>query len=381
MAISVVGIVEATSQQTVPQGYRLDGVIGASYQVIHKVHRLWRWYRFTEVYTNPDNILSLAAGHGLNWLGGGDSTVVNIAAQILLIATRITDCIEEQVNVIKETRLLWDDVTDPYPLCPKVKWKHTVGKSGWLSPSTEIWLKEAFVRLVERIKRIAKRIFVIAKRLFLLSMKTLDAAEAFSYANNRNERVNQLFVNSRKCLKVLVENKGLLLHGIKNHRGVIKQILGNTDSIFSVDQFIDVINKSLGVAESVHNGIETVSEAVGVFGKDLVKRAAFGLFQAAGLLDLLPNSWVPPRHPIWMEENKNQKNQPRFLPIDDVSFVRTYQKLVDNVVDREIYKLYKPKSGLNDLGYRFQCKGVEVKIRKRYAELCRMPITEYKVVI
>lgn len=381
MAIGVVGVVETTAQQTVSQGNQLGGFFGACYQTIHKVHRIWRWYRFTEVYTNPDNLLSLVAGHGLNWLGGGDSMIVNIAAQVLLIATRITECVEEQVKVVRETRLLWDEITDPYLLCPKVKWKHTVGKSGWLSPSTEIWLKETFVWLVDRIKRIAKRILVIGKRLFFLSMKTLDAAEAFSYSNNRNERVNQLFVNSRKCLKVLVENKDLLLHGIKKHKSVIKQILGNANSMFTVDQLINVIKKTVGVAESVHNGIESASQAVGVFGRDLAKRAAFGLFQAAGLLDLMPNSWVPPRHPVWMEEQRSEVNQPRFLPIDDVVFVRSYQKLVDNEVDKEIGKLYKPKDGYNNIGYRFKCKSLEVKIRKRYAKLCRMPITEYRVMV
>jgi hypothetical protein len=366
--MSVVGIVQSTAQQTVSQGSEMSGFLGTCYQMIHKVHRLWRWYRRAEVYCNPDNILKLAAGHSVNWLAG-DNAIVNVAAQVVLVATRITDCVEEQVCVAYEAKKFWSRASDPYALCPKVKWNKSVEGRAWISPSAVMWWKEVLVWIVDRIKRIAKGIFSIAKRLFLLSMKTLDAAEAFSYDKVKNERLNELFVNSSKCLKVLVQNKVLLMHGLKKYRRVIKQILQNTHSMFTVDQFLDIVSKSLGVAESVHDGIEKASEAVGVVGRDFAKRAAFGLFQAAGLVDLMPNSWVPTFHPVWMEENRDLEDKPRYPPVEDVSVVRNYQQLVDVQVVKTIRKLYFPKMGTKDLSYRLKCKDVEEKVRKRYAEI------------
>lgn len=375
--MGVISFVEKTKQQSIPKENKLDGVLGGCYQLIHTVHRLWRWYRRTEIYCNPDNLLKLAAGHSVNWLAG-DRMVVNVAAQVVLVSTRITDCVKEQVKVVDKADKLWKIATSSYVLSPKIKWKKEINKGSWISLSSKIWWKEKFQRLVDYIKRLAKGIFSLFKRLFLLSMKTLDAAESFSYANNKNERLNELFVNSSKCLGTLVKNKDLLLHSLEKNRSIVSQVLNNAGSVFTVDQLVTVAKKTVGAAESLHNGIESASQAVGVVGRDLAKRAAFGLFQAAGLLDLMPNSWVPPLHPVWMDNLRNQKEKPPYPPVDDVKKPYNYKLLVEGEIDKKTRDLYRPRGGFGDLGYRFKFRSVEVNVRKRYAELCKMPLTEYR---
>lgn len=321
--MSVIEIVEQTARQNVPPGEQMNGLLGNCYQGIYRVHRLWRWYRRAEIYTNPDNILCLAVGHGLDWLGGGNSVVINLAAHILLVATRIHACVEEQVQVTRAARALCSERTSCHLLLRKLKWKRSLKKHHWLSLSSKISWKQTFLWLVVRIKRLAGKLLSLGQRLFLLSMKTLDAAEAFSYNNNRQERIHELFINSKKCLEVLISEKELLLHGLKKYRGIIAQILENTHSMFSADQFIEVVSNSFKVAESVHSGVECASKVVGDLGKDLAKRTAFGIFQAAGLLDLMPNSWVPPLHPSFAQESTALPDGPRYMLIREACYKRS----------------------------------------------------------
>lgn len=366
--MGVVGIVQATAQQAVVQEEHMGGFLEGCYQLIHKVHRVWRWYRRAELYSNPDNFLSLAAGHGLNWLGGGNSSVINIAAQVLLVASRIITCVEAQIEVVREARALWVDAVNPYYLPPRVEWKDEAVNSRWISPSDRIEWKKMWGALMERIKRVAYRLFSLGKKLFLLSMKTLDAAEAFSYNNNSSERINELFVNSRKCLSLLADNQELLLHGLQKNKGVIASLLGNTHSVFTADQFIDVVANSFKAVKAVNEGVETVSQAVGDIGRDIAKHMVFGLFQAAGLLDLLPNSWVPEQDPFGVEEAE-EIDVPRFLPLEETRVSMGDSQPVENKLNIEVCEIVTLEKGW-EVEDEWPGKEIEVKFKKRYDEIC-----------
>ncbi|MEC7838899.1 MAG: hypothetical protein VX777_02535 [Chlamydiota bacterium] len=362
-----INVVSSSSSSTIPHDFQLNGFLGISFQIIHRIHKVWRWFQKFNTYTNPDNFLKLAAGHTLNWVAG-NKVVVRIAAQAVLIAARINDHVKEQIALVKEFKEFWSVATDKYSLQTKVKWEK---KGGFLSPSIRYRWKLMVKVLIHRFLRIMKAIISILKRLFVLSMKTLDATSAFSYGQDtRNEGLNELFINSSKCLESLIENKSLLLKCLKKNREGITRLLLGSSSLLSVDQMIHVIEKGIGVAEHVHRGVENASQVVGVVGRDLFKRGVFGLFQVAGLVDLMPNSWMPPVHPPWMDEKKDRAGGEHFPAEFLITRFSSWQKIYELDLQNALTKVKPVMPGLaKDPFYEAKCIDVESTFRKKYSGL------------
>lgn len=310
--VNPINVVKVTTVSLTSSEFQLSGFLAHCFRIIQFIHRIWYWFRRFDLYKNPDNFLKLAAGHTLNWVVG-DRALIRIAAQAVLIGTRVLENVKEQSALVKESKNFWGVVTDHYSVSIRIKYEEFESNK-WLSLKTRYKWKIRIRVLTRKIVKIAVASFQIFKRLFVLSMKTMDAASAFSYGNPhlRQESLNEFFINGSKCMEELIQNKEWLINSLKKNRGVIDTLLKNSFSIFTVDQLIGTIEKGLNVTERVHSGVETSSRVVGVVGKDFVKRAAFGIFQAAGLTDLMPNSWVPSYDPIWMEESDADRGKERF---------------------------------------------------------------------
>lgn len=310
--VNPINVVKVTTVSLTSSEFQLSGFLSYCFRIIHFIHRIWYWCRRFDLYKNPDNFLKLAAGHTLNWVAG-DRALIRIAAQAVLIGTRVIENVKEQSALVRESKNFWRTVTDHYSISMRIKYEE-FEPNKWISPKTRCKWKIRIRILIRKIVKISVASFHIFKRLFVLSMRTMDAASAFSYGNPhlRQESLNEFFINGSKCMEELIQNREWLVNSLKKKRGVIDTLLKNSFSIFTVDQLISTIEKGLDVTERVHSGIETSSKAVGVFGKDLFKRATFGVFQAAGLTDLMPHNWVPSVDPIWMEEKDKDRMKERF---------------------------------------------------------------------
>lgn len=284
-------VLRNTSKALTPQNLQIHGFLKFALQTMQFIHRIWCLFRKVNVYRKPSNFLKLAAGHTMNWIAG-NQTFIQIAAQSVLIAARITDLIKEQTNLVKTLSELKNYFTYPYFVDPKISRKEIIFKKN-LSPSTQYFLKTIINKISHRFLKIMLSIKNLVKTLFLIQMKTMDALSAFSYGEeNGSSPVNELFVNSSKCLKALTDNRKLLCDTLKKNKQIISFLFSNVSSLFTVDQLINSLETGLHFASKVSDKIENTSEKIGNLMKEVSKNAAFGLFQAAGLTDLMPDSWI-----------------------------------------------------------------------------------------
>ena len=359
--VNPINVVKVTTVSLTPSEFQLSGFLSHCFRIIHFIHKIWYWCRRFDLYKNPDNFLKLAAGHTLNWVAG-DRALIRIAAQAVLIGTRVIENVKEQSALVKESKNFWRTVTNPYSISMRIKYEE-FEPNKWISLKTRYKWKIRIRILTRKIVKISVASFHIIKRLFILSMKTMDAASAFSYGNPhlRQESLNEFFINSSKCMEELIQNREWLVNSLKKNKGVIDTLLKNSFSIFTVDQLINTIEKGLDVTERVHSGIETSSKVVGVFGRDLFKRATFGLFQAAGLTDLMPHRWVPSIDPIWMEEKDIKREMERFPNKELVRRITSFKSVIQVEVD-----CLFPNKTKQHLGHNLLKASKIVDLRKKY---------------
>lgn len=334
-----VAFVESTRESILAPDEKLTEGWGILYQVIHTIHKIWRVWRKAELYGDANSVLKLAAGHTINWLAG-ENRAINVVAHLVLLSTRVMESVEQQERVVEEIKKFWKELYSPYKLPPSVKWKKKISNGSWLSLSDDIWLQRNGAMILSKLRALLIRLAHLLKQLFLLSMKTLDAVESFYYAGNREERLNEFFINSGKLVAKLVENKELLLHYLEKQRLVLSKVLENCGAIVTVDQLIDAVKGTIGIVEEIDGGVNDLSEAVGEVVVDFSKRVIYGGLQIFDLLELLPKSWVPPLRAPWVERalagvvGGKKKIKRQFLPSESIKRPATWEKLFFVEADR-----------------------------------------------
>lgn len=217
-------LVQTTSYDFTPNKFRLPPIVWTTFTALNKVHGLWRWYRRAELYSKPEHLGSLIAGHLVNW-AIGNHLIVRLAAQSLLVATRILDCSQQQARLCRAGRRWTNAVKGQYPAPVYVNWDTTT-TSTWLSPSTVYWWRRMGVTIWERICRIALCTFDLFKKAFRLSMNIMDVIDAFCWSPAaKNDAVCESFVNIGKWMTAIVNNKDELLEGLEKNREIIERIL------------------------------------------------------------------------------------------------------------------------------------------------------------
>lgn len=276
----VVNTVNTTTHQLVPASAYMPAALWSAFNVLHNVHRTWRWYRWGKVYTNPDNFFKLSTGHVLNY-AIGENLFIRMASQCVLISTRIVDCVDHQVALSKAYQKWTDTLHNRFPHPIDVHWGHDAPGS----------FKGASIYL----RRTANRTYKLAAHMFKLSMTMMDAVEAFSLSPaTRNEAVSEVFVNGTQFLDKLSENKEALIEKLKTNKPIIEKVMGGIGAQYHTDQFIDRISKTLTKVNNVNQTIKKIDQATNDIFKDFLKQGIFGFMSALGLAQYCPDSWVPP---------------------------------------------------------------------------------------
>jgi hypothetical protein len=283
----LVSFVQTTAYESTPSLDRLPPFVWTAFTALNQVHSIWRWYRRVELYRNPDNFAQLLGGH-LVHLVLGDVVLLRIAAQCLLISTRILECVQQQRKVRKSFRRWMVAVKGHYPMPYDYSWEHR-SQNTWLSPSVIASIHTQGHFLWNRMKRIAKCTTAVFVQLFQLSMRLMDVVDTFCLSPyTRNEGIQEGFVNAMKWLDRLVANKEDLLNGITTNRPIIERILKG--SPLSYEQLYTNINKTIEKTEVVYKKAKAVSE----FGNGIIvevgKRALSGGFVMMGLADYCPTA-------------------------------------------------------------------------------------------
>lgn len=303
MTVAVVNTVHTTvhtARTLTPVKVHVPGILWGIFSFIHKIHRIWRWYRKAEIYTNPKNFNQLIAGHVVNF-AVGDSLVLRVAAQCILIATRIIACVE-QIGVVSQAYRNWvNAITGNYQNTTKPKWDKGESKS-CCSVSSAHWWKSVFNSIIERIKRIAVTTFLMFKELFVLNMRFMDAIESFSMSpETRNESINELFVNGTKFLDTMEKQQELLVDCLYENKPVVASILKGIGCKYTVTQLITASQKGLAT-------VKTVNKVASYIG-DVTKNAVWGFFSGIGRTNDCPACFKPDPTVPW-ERDKSSAPKP-----------------------------------------------------------------------
>jgi len=290
---SPISFVQIAAYELAPGNMRMPPMLWSAFSVASQIHGVWRWARRAELYSNPDNFAQLLAGHVVNFVIG-DMMLIRVAAQALLVATRLLGCVQQQTALMEQGQRWMDAVSGHYPKPIKVSWDRS-GVNPCCSPSFTHYCKVTAVTIKERIIRIASETFVLFVEAFKLSMKMMDTIDTLSLnPAQRYDGVTESFVNITKLLDSLIANKEELMEGLNGNKGTIIRLLQG--SPISYEQLHSAVEKTLEQTENVQSVFKKGRKLTGDFFIDGTKRLVNDTMIISGLSNLLPNQGAKRKH-------------------------------------------------------------------------------------
>lgn len=238
---------QTSAYELTPPTQRLPPIVWTAFTALNKVHGVWRWYRRVDLYTQPNTLTQLLAGHAVNF-AFGDRLLLRIAAQCLLISTRVLDCAKQQTKLYEAAQHWVWAVRGCYPKPNRQKW----------DKQPEFWLKTQWNGVRDRIQRIIECTAMVFFHCFKLSMRIMDAIDVFSLSPyTSSEGVNELFVNAMKWMDNIVENNEELLRGLESNKALIEKILYK--SPITYNQLHTTVAATIEKTETVYQKAKAVS--------------------------------------------------------------------------------------------------------------------------
>lgn len=266
----LISFVQATTYESTPIHLRMPRPVWHLFTLVNKVHAGWRWYRKVELYKTPGKFFQLLAGHALHFLAG-DLLVVRIAAQSLLIATRVLECTQQQGSLCKEARKWSAAVRAPDSI--NFRMRKSRRRVYWISPSSFYFLEHSIECLLLRIQKIAHHTFKLFIRVFRLSMGMMDVMDVLCLnPQSSHDAMNESVVNLIKWIDAIVENRKELLAGIKGNRQIIQRLLEN--SPLTYEQFYEAVSRTIQGTRAIQKKVNALSEKEKKFMIGLGKRVA-----------------------------------------------------------------------------------------------------------
>lgn len=277
---TIARFVQTTAYEITPSQFQLHGSMWSILMSLNQVHAAWRWYRRGTLYSNPDNFLQLLGGHAVNYVFG-ETTFVKIAAQSLLIATRLLTCAQQQAALYHEGKRLIAAIKGHYPYPIDNSWTND-SSSFLFSPSSLYEWKTFSISIWNRISRIAFIITRIFFKAFTLSMSVMDAIDAFYISpTTKNEAINESCLNIIQWLDALVDKKETLLQGITEHKDMIERILKG--SPFTYTQLQRSVTSALNATETFQQQAKKITSFGNGLILDIGKRSLHGAIIVTGI--------------------------------------------------------------------------------------------------
>lgn len=247
---------QTSTYELTPSTQRLSPFLWTAFTALNKVHGAWRWYRRVDLYTKPNTLSQLLAGHVVNF-AIGDMLVLRVAAQCLLISTRVLECAQQQAK-LSEALQKWIWTLKGYYSQPNRQNWNKQPKYVWQSPSSIDWFKRQWQAFKDRVERIVECTAMVFFHCFKLSMRLMDAIDVFCMSPyTSSDGVNELFVNAMKWMDNIVENNEELLKGIETNKPLIEKILQNSPITYS--HLHTTVLKTLEKTETIYHKAKTIS--------------------------------------------------------------------------------------------------------------------------
>ena len=256
---SILRMSDSASSFALPASSALPTPLNAFVHLMNRAHWLYRWkLQVSEVYMNSRNFKLLVMGH-LTSKVVGESLLLRMSAQILLVTSRIVDLGKQKVR----TYDAYCDVLHAI-FTSESHWVRVEVPQGqptfallFLGEDYYIWAiqkREAFLFYVRRVGLSTVHLF---KEMFNTSMCYMDVIEAFSVnVNASNDAVNHLFIHTAKLLDGISENKQTIHAELLKHKKLIQQVLTVMGTDYKAETLIGEVAKTLNTAERTYNGVQ-----------------------------------------------------------------------------------------------------------------------------
>ncbi len=205
--------------------------------------------------------MAYLGGATLNF-AAGDNRGIKIAAQTVLVALRVVECVENYAKLQIHYNALVEEIKG-YAIAPlKPSWKQW-GKPIILTPAAFQTLQDASALKCYRFKRIVYLCCMVAFHIFDLSMCVYDASQAMNLDNDFiNDNINEIFLNGIDLWNKLTSDLPYLALKLHENTLVIDSLLQNISrSPIKTSHLIKVCRGVAAIREKVHNAASAVKGA------------------------------------------------------------------------------------------------------------------------
>lgn len=259
MTLRPIDAIHETTLSVAPGGGSIPPSMSKALKAFHIIHKIWRGSKTLTAVSTPTGFLAYVGGVGLN-MAYGDRRGVKIAAQTVMIALRVVQCIEHFVALKVYVSELKSELAGHTILPMKPTWNRS-GSFVFMSPSTHEYACRKLELLRYRIWRIAELLGIIFYRLFDLSMVMYDASQAFNIDNEHvSDNVNEIFSNGYQIWEKLTSDLPYLAQKIEENSKVIDVLMKKVTHTPLDTSTLLIFCRTMA---SVRDGAEQVVEVVG----------------------------------------------------------------------------------------------------------------------
>ncbi len=238
--------------------------------VMNRIHLLWRYNRLTsQVTASTASMKRFAMGKLLHWATPDVlmiRTVIRTGAKLTLIALRILELAEQKVVTIQAARDLYEAVMVARPLRTRVRLPK--GRPPWLQqvvgPDHYVWLVRKKEVLISYVSRVARCTALLFKHMLHTSLCYMSVIEVLSLDPEvENEAISHIFLNSKRLLDEMSENKQHIYVELLRHTGLVQQILSGLSIPCKAEQLINAFATTLTATERTLSAAESIWSRIG----------------------------------------------------------------------------------------------------------------------
>lgn len=267
MTLEPIDAIHQTTATVSPEQTRIPEFFTKSIKALCWIHAIWRGSRTARAARDIPSFVSYLGGVALN-LGYGDRRGVKIAAQAVVIALRVVECVENYAALQIYFKALVAELKGHAIVPLKPSWKQSL-KPGFIPPSSFQALKDAAGLKWYRTKRVAYLCAMIAYHIFDLSMCVFDATQALSIDNDYvNDNINEIFLNGYDLWNKLTSDLPFLAQKLNENSMVIDALIQNISRTpVKTSQLLKVCTAAAAVREKTCNAAGIVKNVV-VYGAE-----------------------------------------------------------------------------------------------------------------
>lgn len=258
--ITVFGSIKSDLVQT----YNLPLPITICLKAIAGVHWIW-WLKRKKEMVKSENIIPAFMGTGLDFAlkltPKGIEKTIRAIAKLILIATRIDECLQRMLELSKEFKNLKNAIAGIKTEVFEYEWNKD-NKFSFIPLSVINKKRKLSKTIPSYFKRIVYSILEIFKKIFSLSMHIWDTYHAFTLSH---DDVPEIFVNGLKWYRKIHDNKEYFYEKLEDYKPFIQKIFTATKmpARLTAHRMIKYTKKVFDSVDKVVGAVDKANQVVG----------------------------------------------------------------------------------------------------------------------